>query len=340
MATVYRRSPTGPWWGSYYKNGERVRFSTGERNRRLAQEKADAREKAETTPLRNELRFLVAAARFFTFKKKLKPGTVARYKTAFVQLESFFGDFVLQDLTPHDLQRYAFDRHKAGVVVAPKRELGFLSSLYTLASKWPDGPTNNPFKEFPLTQLPEAEQRKVWLTRQDEEKLLKACRFPYQTLFITLAVDTGMRRSELLGLTWDEIDFDEEMIFLGNIDTDRTKGGEGRMIPLTHRCLALLRDTKAGTRSPWVFPSPRSNGPRKGVFNWFDRVREEAKLKHVRVHDLRHTFGSKSLQSGVDTPTIMHVMGHRSVRSHLRYAHPSKESIKRAIQRIDTTRSQ
>ena len=134
---------------------------------------------------------------------------------------------------------------------------------------------------------------------------------------------TGLRRGELLGLKWEDIDLDR-----GNLRVKRQIAridGEIVEAPLktknAYRTLPLAEDTvdvlqqqkkKVGS-SPWVFPSP-TGGPISpdSVLHMLHRVLKRAGLPRVRFHDLRHTFATLALQNGVDIKTVSGMLGHFS----------------------------
>lgn len=331
MATIYKRGNT--YWGHFQFKGHRHRFSTGERDRKAAQKAADLRE--EEIKLREKydgtIPLMEASARFFMVKS-LKEKTRSNYETSLMFLLEFLGNRSLGTITSQDLEKYAYSRVQSGSKIAPRRDLAFLSSLFSTARGWPDGPKISPFTTFKLRDLPNAEAREVWLTEEDIQSLLKVCNESYQKLFILLAVDTGMRLTEMLNLTWREVDLKQGLIYLGNLDRNRTKGGRGRVIPLTKRVRDTLSDT---TQNHWVFENPKTHRPYTTLKTFWARATTQAGLSGVRIHDLRHTYASLSLQAGVDTPTLMKIMGHKTDAMLRRYAHPSMESIRHAVEKLE-----
>ena len=153
---------------------------------------------------------------------------------------------------------------------------------------------------------------------------------------------TGLRRGELLGLKWEDIDLDR-----GNLRVKRQIAridGEIVEAPLktknAYRTLPLAEDTvdvlqqqkkKVGS-SPWVFPSP-TGGPISpdSVLHMLHRVLKRAGLPRVRFHDLRHTFATLALQNGVDIKTVSGMLGHFSAGFTLdTYAHVTTTAQRQA----------
>ena len=155
---------------------------------------------------------------------------------------------------------------------------------------------------------------------------------------------TGLRRGELLGLKWEDIDLDR-----GNLRVKRQIAridGEIVEAPLktknAYRTLPLAEDTvdvlqqqkkKVGS-SPWVFPSP-TGGPISpdSVLHMLHRVLKRAGLPRVRFHNLRHTFATLALQNGVDIKTVSGMLGHFSAGFTLdTYAHVTGAAQRQAAQ--------
>lgn len=336
MASIYLRDGSDIFYFDFRIGAKRFRGSTGERTARLAQKAADLREQEELLKERysGTVSLLEAGARFFTMKD-LSDKTVRNYKGSLIQLVTFLGDVSLDLINASHLKSYVAHRYSKGHKVAAKRDLAFLSSVYSSSRIWDDAPKTNPFSEFQMRDLEEAEARMIWLSEQEIERLLKVCTRDYQRRFVLLAVDTGMRSSEIMNLRWDEIDFKERFIYLGNRDKRRTKGKRGRVIPLTERTLATLLDTPLAQRRTWVFENPNTDRPITTLKTFWKRATTAAGLEGVRIHDLRHTFGSRSNHAGIDSVTLMAVLGHKSEAMLKRYAHPSHESLRKAVSKLD-----
>ena len=162
----------------------------------------------------------------------------------------------------------------------------------------------------------------------------------FEMYYIELA--TGLRRGELLGLKWEDIDFKHANLRvkrqIARINGEvveaplKTKNAY-RMLPLAEDTIAVLKEQKkkAGG-SHWVFPSP-TGGPISpdSVLHMLHRVLKRAGLPRVRFHDLRHTFATLALQNGVDIKTVSGMLGHFSAGFTLdTYAHVTIAAQKEA----------
>ena len=162
----------------------------------------------------------------------------------------------------------------------------------------------------------------------------------FELYYVELA--TGLRRGELLGLKWEDIDLNQ-----GNLRVKRqiaringevveaplkTKNAY-RTLPLAEDTIAVLKQQKKKVGSShWVFPSP-TGGPISpdSVLHMLHRVLKRAGLPRVRFHDLRHTFATLALQNGVDIKTVSGMLGHFSAGFTLdTYAHVTTAAQKEA----------
>jgi len=141
------------------------------------------------------------------------------------------------------------------------------------------------------------------------------CRNPLILPIVLFAVETGMRRSEILSLMWNEVIPAKRLAVLG-----QTKNGHSRTIPLSTRALsALQRVHKTEDR---IFPMT-ANAFRLA----WERLRARAGLLDLRFHDLRHEAISRFFEMGLSVPEVALISGHRDPRMLFRYTHPLRETI-------------
>jgi integrase len=142
-----------------------------------------------------------------------------------------------------------------------------------------------------------------------------------------LAISTGMRRGEILGLRWSQVDLDRERITLHD-----TKNGERRGVPLAGLALTLLRALKQNRRvdTEWVFPSSRVDRPIQLERAW-KAAYTKAGIGDFRFHDLRHCAASYLVMTGASLAEIGEVLGHKTVQMTKRYAHLMDGQTKRIV---------
>ncbi len=147
-----------------------------------------------------------------------------------------------------------------------------------------------------------------------------------QADIIRLLLLTGCRKGEIVGLRWSEVR--DGMLALADSKTGP------RTVPLGTGARAILERQPRG-ESPFVFPSPRSPvRPRCSELSLWYRVRREARIEDVRLHDLRHTMASHAVMNGVPVPVVSRLLGHSNVRMTLRYAHLADRDVEAAAERV------
>ena len=153
-----------------------------------------------------------------------------------------------------------------------------------------------------------------------------------QADIIRLLLLTGCRQGEIVNLRWAEVHGD--MLSLGDSKTG------ARTVPLNSQARRVL-DRQPRTGSPFVFPSPRDpTRPRSRELALWTRVRREAGIEDVRLHDLRHTMASHAVMNGVPVPVVSRLLGHSNVRMTLRYAHLGDRETEAAAERVGAAMAQ
>lgn len=191
-----------------------------------------------------------------------------------------------------------------------------------------------PKAEHKEMQTIPAEQLQAFLTEAKSSGV-------YEMYYIELA--TGLRRGELLGLKWGDIDWKNGIIKvkrqIARVDGKvveaplKTKNSY-RTVTISPQAVEVLMQQRAKTKDEFVFPSP-NGGPISpdSVNNMLKRVLERAGIPKVRFHDLRHTFATVALQNGVDIKTVSGMLGHFSAGFTLdTYAHVTTAAQKEAAQ--------
>lgn len=146
---------------------------------------------------------------------------------------------------------------------------------------------------------------------------------------VGIAINTGMRRGEILNLKWEEVDLTEKYIMVLN-----SKNSESRMIPINTDLLKLLSELKQDPVYQYVICDKAGN-QLKTFKNSFYSALKKSGIKYCRFHDLRHTFASRLVMGGVDIVTVKELMGHKDINMTLRYSHPTPEHKKSAVEEIN-----
>src|SRR5512132_1411583 len=175
------------------------------------------------------------------------------------------------------------------------------------------------------TVVREPEGRLRFLSEEEIARLLAACgasAHPELHAAVQLALNTGMRKGEVLGLSWDRVDFARGVILL-----EKTKSGRRREVPMNDAVYAVL-SARTGERDGRVFST-------RSVRRAFQKAVSEARLEDFRFHDLRHTAASHLVMRGASRPDARAVLGHADVKMTMRYAHLSPEHLRSAVARLD-----
>lgn len=195
---------------------------------------------------------------------------------------------------------------------AINRYLAILRRVANLAEVW--GWTNLPLGRR-IQLLPEHGERTAFLTRAQVEKLCRATD-PLTADMIRFAALTGLRRSELLGLTPGQIR-DKAVIL-----TSATKSGRPRAIPLPPQAVAIARK-----RLPWGIGAPL-------LRKRFVEARSAAGLEGFRWHDLRHTYASWLVQAGEPMAAVRDLLGHSSMAVTDKYSHMAPGHLRSAVRSL------
>jgi len=179
----------------------------------------------------------------------------------------------------------------------------------------------NPVDQIKKPPSPKARERR--LNDGEYERLETASKLtqnPHIWPIVVFAIETGMRRGEILGLSWDNIDLIRRTAFL-----PLTKNGSSREVPLSSKAVSVLQQQRPRTDT---HPFPvNANAFRLA---WV-RLRSRAGLNDLRFHDLRHEAISSLFEMGLSVPEVQLMSGHRTLDQLMRYSHARIEEIKRKV---------
>lgn len=146
---------------------------------------------------------------------------------------------------------------------------------------------------------------------------------------IKFALYTGLRRGELFNLIWDNVDFENNRITLYD-----TKGGKNQSIILASDAAAVLQSLSR--TDTYVFPS-KLGGKRDDVKTLWSRIKLAANIRpNIRFHDIRHTFGTIAVSSGIGIDVVQKMMTHKDIKTTQRYAHIVDQRMKDAANTINS----
>lgn len=252
-------------------------------------------------------------------------------------LRAFFGSYTLATVTPELVAKFRDERLKAGLAGNSIRlDLALLGHLFTVAmQEWSVGLTYNPVKLIRKPAAGAARDRR--LTEVEETQLIAAISAhsnPMLRWIVTLAIETGMRLSEIVNLTRAQVDLPRRIVRLAD-----TKNGSARTVPLTLTATEAMRQAMAHGIQPddtelLFFGEPGRDGKRRPyTFNrvW-TRLTKSAGITNFHFHDLRHEAVSRLVEAGLSDQEVSAISGHKSMQMLKRYTHLRAEDL---VSRLD-----
>ena len=323
---IYRRGKV--WWIDYYCKGRRIRESVSESKQEavkaLQARKGDiVRGKFRIRGKERAVLFGEFAAEFAGHLKLTRrewTKELSRLRT----LVRHFGKRLLGSLTPYDVERYRAARRTEVAGPSVNRELALLKSMYGKPARWGFSAVENPVKGVPY--YPERQRERI-LGEDEGRRLVAACGESARPV-VVVALQTGMRLSEILGLRWEDVDFTRRCIRI-----ERSKNNRPRKVPMNSAVRELLLGIRGG-ESPFVFTKTGSAERLRCVRTAFGTACRRAGLEGLRFHDLRHTFATNLVMGGVDLVTVKEILGHSDIAMTVRYSHPSDARKMEAVERL------
>jgi integrase len=257
-------------------------------------------------------------------------------------LRPFFGSMRADEVVTETIERYVRQRHALGRANGTiVRELTALKRTFNYAHEDFTPPKVAVVPKFP--HLKEAPPRSSWFEDHEYQAMLAALPDELRPLLV-LAYHTGMRRGEMLGLKWPQVDLLDRII---RLEAGTTKNDEAREVPLGRDVLAALAMQKAlrdqyHPHCPWVFFRHATGEPLRDFRGAWNSACRKCGLWDVErnrptriLHDMRRTAVSNLLHAGNSEGVIMAISGHKSASVFERYHIKSRAAKREAIERQD-----
>jgi integrase len=216
------------------------------------------------------------------------------------------------------------------------RVIVILRFLFNLARKWKVLKDHeNPASGLPV---PPDVQRNRFLDKTEIARLVDALSTDENQVAakaILLLLLTGARRNEITQARWEHIDLEAGTLFV-----PLSKSGKSRYVFLNEAATEVLRSVPRLPTNPYVFPSPITGRPCASLHFPWHRIRTEAGLSDVRLHDLRHTFASVLVNEGKQLYRVQRLLGHANAKATQRYAHLAPEALADAAEAMGTSLGQ
>jgi len=266
--------------------------------------------------------------RFLKFSKAQKKlRTYESYVLRMSHLNKFFSDKFLQDITPAQIDAYKTYRLQLVSPSTVNRELACLRNALNRAVEW--GMIES-IPQIKLLKEPPGIVR--FLSKDEMESLLSELKNSPHALHLAviIALNTGMRKGEILALQWKDIDLENRIIHAEKTRDHKgrifsCKDNERRDLPINNVLYALL--SKEKNKKGNLFKNLEFKK------SWYGLLRR-SNITNFRFHDLRHTFASYLVMEGVDITTVSHLLGHSKIQMTMKYAHLSPDHRKKALERI------
>jgi excisionase family DNA binding protein len=253
------------------------------------------------------------------------PKTVRGHENSLRHINRFFRGKRLSEIVPEQVARYIAERKAKVSVASINRELSCLKCVLNRAVEW-GRLESNPIVRMKKFKEPEPKDR--ILSGEEIRRLLAACA-PHLRPIVLTALCTGLRRSEILTLPWRQVDLGKK-----TVRVERTKSGKDRIVFINSLLLRELQSLRtASGQAEYVFLGPNRKAM-KDVKTAFKAACRRAGIRSLRFHDLRHNAASKMVEAGIDLVTVSKILGHASIQTTMRYAHPTPENMRRAVETL------
>lgn len=274
-------------------------------------------------------------------KPNLRERTVQGYKDYLnLRLIPYFGNMNLSDIQLYDIQKFVNSLSSTLSSETIRKYKNCLSCIFNYAVRW-NFLKFNPCNGVIIPKGLDTSVKPVFLTKDEVEQLLLYLNTEdlKHQIIVRLALQCGLRRSEILGLTWNAIDFKNNTISIyqatttirgvGTVISDTKNQSSIRTIYVKDEIIELLK--KLPKETELIFNGISNNA----VSKWFKRFIEKNNLKHMRFHDLRHTHATLLIANGIDMKTVSSRLGHSNISTTMNiYTHVLSENDKKASEVI------
>jgi integrase len=240
-------------------------------------------------------------------------------------LKAFFKNTYLSNIGAEIVERYKAQRIKQVSPATVNREIALIKTMLNKAAAWGRIPSN-PISGRVVGKLKEKNARERILSPEETGRLIEVAS-PNLKPILTIALNTGMRRNEILSLKWENVNLSAGYIFI-----EDSKSGRSRKVPMNR----LIIDSFMGLpkRNQLVFYNPETKGSFKDIKTSFKSACRRANIKGLRLHDLRHTFATRYIEAGGDIASLSKILGHAKIQMTMRYCNPTPEHMRLGIERI------
>jgi integrase len=244
------------------------------------------------------------------------------------QLIEVFGNLKVSELNTKGIEQWQSRRLQYNKPSTVNRLLATLKHMVNKGTQWGMASDGALKQVRNVKQIPENNRRLRFLSVEECQTLIDCCA-PHLKPIVTVALHTGMRKSEILSLKWEQIDLTHGFILLSTC-----KNGERREIPIDNTLKMMFGEMPHSIESINVF-TDRDGNTYKDVKKSFRTALKKAGISDFRLHDCRHTFASHLVMAGVDLVSVKELLGHKSLTMTMRYSHLSHGHKSKAVNVLD-----
>jgi len=262
----------------------------------------------------NKLKFEDYAEEYIKHEKKEKKSWSLK------NLKAFFKGMEISKINTKQIEDYKLKRLQTVSPATTNRELACLKHMYAKALDW-NYTHENPASRVKLLKEPVRDMK--ILSREQMKMLIDAALEPVKTI-ITVALNTGMRKGEILKLRWQDVDLKKMYLSI-----PETKSDKPRKVPVNSILANALNKVKHENK--YIFYNGQTNTRLMDIRKQFINACNDAEIDSLHFHDLRHTAATYMVLGGIDIATVSKILGHSDIKMTMRYTHPTPESKRRAV---------
>lgn len=254
----------------------------------------------------------------------MKKGSAQEFRRISRLINDPISSVIMPNLSSQDMAKFRDRRIKDGLRAAQIDLVLIRHCIKTARTEWGVNLKQNPVEAIKIPNGIRKRDRRLRSNEYDALRLSASrCINPYIWPIIQFAIETGMRRSEILNLRWSAIDLDKGIATLPD-----TKNGTQRSVPLTQKSVSILSNVEVVTDR--VFPVTSA-----AVRQSWDRLVKRAGIENLRFHDLRHEAISRFFEMGLSVAEVAAISGHKDPRMLFRYTHLNAETISAKLKQLD-----
>jgi integrase len=280
-------------------------------------------------------------------KTNYAPHTAYLYDKTLAHFIRICGDLSLAKITPKHFDLYKVARlnecvgarlgldelHRNVSPITVNIELRTLRAAMNTATRW-ELITKNPFQTLPLIAIPK--RTPAFLTVENADQLLGVIKEQWLKNFVIFAINTGMRRGEILSLRWCDVDMTARVARITNTDEFTAKGGEQRIVSLNDAALMVIKRCTRYDNHEFVFSDDEGRRMLKDrITHAFKKAVRAAGLPEgLHLHSTRHSFASLLVGSGTSLFTVSKLLGHSSAKTSEIYSHLLPQHLHSEVEKI------